>query len=1323
MICRSAGAPGRARRALAAALTVAILAGLPASVVAEAPAGSAATPDPGAGPVVAGVSTVDAIDPSAGGSDATQAGGDPASDPADAGVAAGAPDLRAFRVAPGDAPSQMYEDLAANASRQYDFVPGGRVTVAFTPRADDRWPVGGAAPSALAAGRESGAEMAGPAVSLRDASTPAPDPSPPAGAARQDFDGGPSTVSREPLVADGPDASAAPAGPAALDPSPIAAEDVSLVVPGAVGAAAPAAAGMRREVYGFLPYWEVADADTRLDFSILTHVAYFSVGADARGNLAKRNSDGSLTTGWAGWTSSRMTSIINAAHKKRSRVTLTLSVFAWTSGQATTQKALLGSSAARANLARQAVAAVRDRGADGINLDFEPLVSGYEDEFVALVRTMRAELSRVGRGYHLSFDTLGYPGNYPLEKALASGGADAVFIMGYDYRTSGSSYAGSIDPLAGPAYDLADTVRAYVARVPASRLILGIPYYGRAWSTVSADRNARTQTGAKYGYSAAVSYAVAAEYAADHGRRYDGREVAAWTAYRKESCTSAYGCVTTWRQIYYDDAATLKARYDLINRAGLRGAGIWALGYDGARKELYRALADKFLHDTTAPLAGIVAFPAGPRPSEGFVVRWRAGDDWSGVASHDVQVSVDGGPWINWQVATKATSAVYLGTDNHAYAFRSRARDGKGNVSAWNVTSVPDATPSLGKGGFVRVTADSLNLRSAPATDATRVSTASAGEVYAITGGPVSEDGYTWVELEGPLETWGPVDDTLANVWAAVSGSGSRNADAIQAPNAVVVGAGIRAVGFGKQPPAASIGTSAAAVGTRSFSPNGDGSADVLAIAWNNRRAYDALSLRVLRPDGTLLGSRALSTTAAGPQDATWDGTADGTALPDGTYVLQLVGTSAGATYAWPADDATAVGLAARVGVTIDRVAPTLETSKATGNRLSPNGDGAFDGMTIGGKGSKDVVRWEVLVAPLAKGVAGERVRRISGHGRTASTTWDGMADGGAPAPDGTYRVTLRMLDAAGNAASRSWSALVDATPPTLKVAAAPAAFSPDGDGTDDAIRLTWSSTEALTGTLKLMRGTTVVRSWPVSGTGGRVSWTGRDATGRIVRDGRLRVVLGGADALTNRASASATVTADRTAGWLRWSSASFFPQDGDRLAATATVSVRLERAARLTLRILDASGAEVRRAWTGRRAAAGIVAWRWDGKSMAGDWAPQGRYVAELTAVGAYGTTVLRRTIYAGGFVATPSTTAPRPGATLTVVFRSVEPLAGAPTARFAQVGRPVVPMTVVRLADGSWRARVTVAAGAPGKATVSILGRDAAGSKNRASLVVTVP
>ena len=1247
MTSRSASAPGRTRHALVVVLAAIVLAGLPANAA--------------------------------------------ASDPAQPGRV---PDLSAYRVRPGDEPSQMYLDTVANEHRSFGFAPGGRVTVGFRPRADDGWPVGGHAPQALPAGRESGAEMA----DVPDA---------PAEAAPMPAD--PTKPSPDPL------ASASP------DPTPIPAEGAALIVPSGATELAPAAVGMRREVYGFLPYWEVSDSDTRLNFDILTHLAYFSVGADANGNLKKRDSDGSLTTGWAGWTSAKMTSIISAAHAKRSRVTLTLSVFAWTSGQVTVQKALLGSSTARLNLARQAVAAVRDRGADGINLDFEPLVSGYEDEFVALVRTIRAELNRVAPGYHLSFDTMGFPGNYPLEGALAAGGADAVFIMGYDYRTASSNQAGSIDPLSGPAYDLTDTVRAYTARVPASRVILGIPYYGRAWSTVSDAVNARTQTGAKFGYSSAVNYAVAAEYAAEHGRRYDSREVSAWTAYRKQTCTATYGCVATWRQLYFDDAATLKARYDLVNRNGLRGAGIWALGYDGTRPELYRALADKFLNDTTAPEAGIVAFPAAAQPDEGFVVRWTAADDFSGIASYDVQASVDGGPWVAWLAATKATSGTYLGSDGHGYAFRVRARDGKGNVSAWNVASVYAKAPALAPGGFLRVTADALNVRSAPDTAATRITTASQGDLFAITDGPATADGYTWYEVSGPLATWGPVADIERSVWVAASGSGVTNAVAARAPNAALVQAGIRLVGFSGTG-AASLGTSAAAVADRSFSPNGDGSEDRLVIRWNNRRALDALALHVLRPDGTLVGTRALPDTGAGAQEFAWDGTAGGS-LADGAYVLQLIGTDGATTYTWPADAPTATGLAALVGVTLDRVPPTLATATASGARLSPNGDGRYDLMKIAGTGSADVVRWDLIVAPMAGGVAGAPVRRIAGSGRSAATSWNGMTDAGTRAPDGAYRVTLRFFDPAGNAATRSWSAVVDATPPALAATARPAAVSPDADGLADATRLAWTASESTSGTLRILRGTKLVRSWTIAGTAGAVSWNGRDAAGRTVADGRYTVAVSGSDALANRATTAIPLVVDRTVGWLRWDRTAFFPQDGDRLTPTATVSVRVARAARLSLRVLDAAGVVVRTAWSNRAFAAGTASWRWDGRTTSGTWAPPGRYVAELSAVGPYGTTVLRRAVIAAAFTASLSSTAPRAGTRLSVTFRSVEPLGAAPSATFRQAGRSAVRMTVVRLADGSWRASVTVATGAPGPAVVTLAGRDSAGGRNSTTLAVKVP
>jgi len=351
---------------------------------------------------------------------------------------------------------------------------------------------------------------------------------------------------------------------------------------------------LRREVFGFLPYWQLASSAGRIDLDVLSTVAYFSVGADRNGNLLKRNPDGSVAVGWAGWRSGRMTQFIERAHGSGTRVVLTLSVFAWTTSQATTQRSILGSSTRRARLARQLAAEISQRGADGVNLDFEPLVRGMEGEYVAFVRALRRELDRRGRGYQLTFDTVGSIGNYPIERLTARGAADAVFVMGYDYRGARSERAGSIDPLAGERYDLTDTVRAYTSRIPASRVILGLPWYGRAWSTVADGVRAPNQSGAAYGPSVAVPYEAAAAFARRYGRLWDSQEQTSWVRYRKESCTAAFGCRTGWRQIYFSDAASLRLRYDLVNRYGLRGAGIWALGYEGARRELYEGLGAKF---------------------------------------------------------------------------------------------------------------------------------------------------------------------------------------------------------------------------------------------------------------------------------------------------------------------------------------------------------------------------------------------------------------------------------------------------------------------------------------------------------------------------------------------------------------------------------------------------------------------------------------------------------------------------------------------------------------------------------------------------------
>lgn len=488
-------------------------------------------------------------------------------------------------------PGIQYEEALAHADDDITFAAGARVSIPFTPRPEDDWTVGGIDPQRLPAGRLSGADML------------------------EAVPGADSDVSRNAVGA-------------------LPSLDSPVVDPRSLGRTQLAAAvnpgGLRREVFGFLPYWELTDASTTLDWEKLSTIAYFGVGAAANGNLEIKDKDGATTVGWSGWTSSKMTSVISAAHANNTRVVLTIQSFAWSSGGVTKQKALLGSSKARANLARQVAAAVRDRGADGVNLDFEPIVSGYAEEFTALVRAVRSELDAIAPGYQLTFDTMGYIGNYPIAEATAAGGADAVLVMGYDYKNGSTGTAGSIAPVGGPAYDIADTLAAYTSRIPAAKVILGVPYYGRAWSTASDDLNSTTTSAAKYGSSVSVLYETALELAVANGRRYDPVEGVAWTAYQRENCTKTHGCVTGWRQTYFDDAQALAAKYDLVNQYNIRGIGIWALGYDGSRPELYQLIKDKFITDTIPPeiLASRASSPAfspnGDGRLDAFAVRLRA---------------------------------------------------------------------------------------------------------------------------------------------------------------------------------------------------------------------------------------------------------------------------------------------------------------------------------------------------------------------------------------------------------------------------------------------------------------------------------------------------------------------------------------------------------------------------------------------------------------------------------------------------------------------------------------------------------------------------
>lgn len=81
--------------------------------------------------------------------------------------------------------------------------------------------------------------------------------------------------------------------------------------------------------------------------------------------------------------------------------------------------------------------------------------------------------------------------------------------------------------------------------------------------------------------------------------------------------------------------------------------------------------------DSTAPVSSAGTLPT-TVPSTKFSVTWSGSDAGAGIATYDVFVSTNGGPFQRWLTETEETSAEFTGADGQTYAFYSVATDGVG---------------------------------------------------------------------------------------------------------------------------------------------------------------------------------------------------------------------------------------------------------------------------------------------------------------------------------------------------------------------------------------------------------------------------------------------------------------------------------------------------------------------------------------------------------------------------------------------------------------------------------------------------------------------
>ncbi len=339
------------------------------------------------------------------------------------------------------------------------------------------------------------------------------------------------------------------------------------------------AKGMSHEVIAFINYFHLEAVEPTLDYDAISTIAYFSVPMDSRGRFEKDGAE------WRTWMGSTMDRIIERAHAAGTKVVITAERFAWNGSQAAVARALLSSPEARRTAANQIADAVIERGVDGVNIDFEPIPDGQSSNFVKFVRLVRKTLDARKRGLQVTYDSTGYIHNYDVKALAKPGAADAVYIMGYQYRGVWSNQAGSTAPLGGLNYDVTDTVRRFLRLTTPDKIILGVPLFGWSWRTSGSGVRSRVIGGSK-----PLFYGQDMDALERYGKRYDRVEQVAWTAYRSGGA---------WRQLYLDDVRALEAKWDLVIRKKLRGTGLWALGFELPRSdEIYEVLERKFLTRT-----------------------------------------------------------------------------------------------------------------------------------------------------------------------------------------------------------------------------------------------------------------------------------------------------------------------------------------------------------------------------------------------------------------------------------------------------------------------------------------------------------------------------------------------------------------------------------------------------------------------------------------------------------------------------------------------------------------------------------------------------
>lgn len=318
-------------------------------------------------------------------------------------------------------------------------------------------------------------------------------------------------------------------------------------------------------IFGYLPDWQYQSSKNYLRYDLLTHIACFDFAVDSIGNI-------SYPAYWP-WND-----VINTAHQNGVKIILTAVNF-----NSNHIHNILTNDTAKTNFFDNLQSIIQEYKLDGVNIDFENLLVSDRG---TVINSFMSDLNEFIKFFfpdaEVSFASppINWSGWNFSELANA---CDYLFIMGYAFTGSWSTKTGGTAPLYGGTYNISNTINIQYANVVNNnpkKLILGVPYYGEKWETKDS-----------LPHSPVVDYISSTRFQNDYvnannyGLIWANDEKNPWYKYKLDS---------TWVQVWFDNDSSLGLKYSLVQSKNLRGIGMWALGYDGSRTELWNEIEKIF---------------------------------------------------------------------------------------------------------------------------------------------------------------------------------------------------------------------------------------------------------------------------------------------------------------------------------------------------------------------------------------------------------------------------------------------------------------------------------------------------------------------------------------------------------------------------------------------------------------------------------------------------------------------------------------------------------------------------------------------------------